>query len=232
MIDYKYAYLIGDLFVGLFWLGLYIARKDLHKELWVTSVVFGLCGPLTAVLFLRDYWRPQLFLGPSIGIEDFLFGFFIGGIAGVFYKELFHKHLSRRHDRSHRWIWFVPSFVILGVTILSVTILYFDINSVYASIFMFGIVTLIILFYRHDLLLESVTSGLLVSLLMALFYVVFLKIFPELFSRWWLLSNLSGLFIFQIPVEELWWAFSFGIMVGPLYEFFSGRKLVNNKRVT
>lgn len=225
MLDYQYSYLLLDLILGLFWIFLFLRRKDLRRELYLTSFVWGICGPIAEIIYLRDYWHPQLIFGQKIKLEDFLFGFFIGGIASVLYKELFHKHLSKNHDHSRHWSWFAPSFVAIGITLLSIFVLIFQINSIYASIFMFGILTLIIIFYRHDLLLESLASGIGMVLVTLFLYIVLLKLFPELFVRLWLLKNLTGVFIFGIPVEELWWAFFFGLFAGPLYEFFEGLRL-------
>lgn len=75
-LDYRFAYLVGDLLIGLPWLALYIYRGDLRRKMLLLSCIFGLFGPLSEVFYLRDYWHPQLFSGWPIGLEDFLFGFF------------------------------------------------------------------------------------------------------------------------------------------------------------
>ena len=86
MYSYSYAYLIGDLLLGFFWLFLYLFRKDLRHELLITSFVFGVCGPISEIIYLRDYWKPELLFGNSIGIEDFLFGFFMVSCPIVAHK--------------------------------------------------------------------------------------------------------------------------------------------------
>ncbi len=224
MFSYTYAYLIGDLLLGSFWLFLYFYRKDLRHELLVTSFVFGVCGPISQIIYLRDYWRPDLLFGNSIGIEDFLFGFFIGGIACVVYKEIFHKFFSKRKDKSHNWMWFVPASVVVAILILG-SLISLGVNSIYASIFLFGIISLFILFYRTDLTAEALGGGVSMLILIILFYTLFIKMFPDVFNRWWMLQNLTGLFVFKIPIEELWWAFAFGTMVGPFYDFITGRRI-------
>lgn len=222
MISYQFAYLIGDLMLGLVWLFLFIYRKDLRREQLITSVIFGICGLLSQILYLRDYWHPQILFGLQIGLEDFLFGFFIGGIATTIYKEIFHKFFYKKPNKSHHWIWFAPSFVLIGLAVLTFFILGLGINSIYSSLFMFGVLAFIILCLRKDLVLEAFASGISIMAIMTIFYILFLRIFPQIFERWWMLHNLSGLFLFNIPVEELWWSFAFGMMAGPMYEFFKG----------
>lgn len=223
MLSYTYAYLIGDLLLGFFWLFLYLFRKDLRHELLITSFVFGVCGPLSEIIYLRDYWKPELLFGNSIGVEDFLFGFFIGGIACVLYKEIFHKFFLKRKDK-HNWLWFVPASVVISIVILG-GLITLGVNSIYASIFLFGIISLFIIFYRTDLTAEALGGGVSMLILIILFYSLFIQIFPDVFNRWWMLKNLTGVFIFDIPVEELWWAFAFGTMAGPFYDLVRGNRL-------
>ncbi len=118
MASYRYAYLSGVLLVLLpLWLFLFFHRKDLRYEILKVSLVIGIGGPLSELLYMRDYWRPETFIGWPIGIEDFLFGFFIGGIACSIYEELFGKHYSKRLNRKHHWrLFIIPVllFIVFG----------------------------------------------------------------------------------------------------------------------
>ncbi len=225
MFSYQYAYLFGNLLV-LFplWLFLFIHRKDLRKEILIVSLLIGIGGPLSELWYLRDYWRPETFTGWSIGIEDFLFGFFIGGIASSIYEELFDKRHSKRINRKHHWSWFIIPVVALLVFVLNLLTFVFGVNSIYASIFVFIALALLILYFRHDLLAESLVSGLLVGAMMFFGYLIFLTIFPQAIYRWWILQNISGILILGVPLEELLWAFGWGMVGGPMYEFFAGLK--------
>ncbi len=84
------------------------------------------------------------------------------------------------------------------------------------------------LFFRSDLWLDSLLSGFLTGTIMFFGYLIFLKLFPGIIQKWWLIKNVSGVFIANIPIEELFWGFGLGMMVGPLYEFFKGIKLMNS----
>lgn len=228
MFSYHYAYLIGNLLI-LFpiWLFLFVYRKDLRKEILIISLIAGIAGPISELWYLKDYWRPEIFTGWPVGIEDFIFGFCIGGISAVIYEEIFGKHFSNRANRKHHWSWFVVPVIALFTIIFNALFFIFKINSIYVSIISFLLIALVIIYFRKDLFWDSLMSGLLTGLLMFLSYLVFLTIFPLAIHKWWMLQNISGVLILGIPLEELLWAFSWGLVGGPVYEFFRGLKFRN-----
>lgn len=222
--NYQYAYLLGTVFL-LFpvWFLLFLFRKDLRKEMLIVSGIGGCAGPISQLWYVQDYWKPQTVTGTTVGIEDFLFGFLIAGISAVLYEELFGKHFAKRTDRRHHWSMFaVP---LLGVFLFSFNVLFFlGINSIYASIGGFLVVSGVFLFYRKDLLIDMLVSGFLVGALMFLAYLLYLFVYPDAIHHWWELQNISGVFVYGIPIEELLWAFGWGMVGGPTYEFFRGLK--------
>ena len=223
MFTYQFAYLIGNLLI-LFpiWLLLFVRRKDLHKEMFIVSLLVGIVGPISELWYLKDYWRPETFMGWPIGIEDFLFGFFIGGISSVIYEELIGKKHSNRLNRTHHWSLFLIPVVGILLFVFNVLFFYFQINSIYASIITFFLLALIILYFRRDLIIDSLMSGFLTGFVMLGSYLIFLSLFPEAIQRWWLLDNISRILVYGIPIEELMWAFGWGMIGGPAYEFFTG----------
>lgn len=57
------------------------------------SIAGAIVGPISEILFVKDYWHPQSILSIQIGsfpllIEDLLFGFAILGIGGVIFEVL------------------------------------------------------------------------------------------------------------------------------------------------
>lgn len=177
--------------------------------------------------FINDYWRPELFNGWRVGLEDFLFMFVMGGIAGVIYEELFGKNYSKRHHRHH------PKFMIACAVIVflwfSLSHLLLRWNTMYSAIAGLLLGSILILTVRHDLIKISLMSGLLTGLIFALMYFILLYFFPGLIQKYWLLHNLSGIFILGIPIEELGWAFSWGMVAGPAYECTVGLMLRRNR---
>jgi len=225
MFPYKYAYLVGNLLLSLpIWLFLFIRRRDLRREMLIVSLITGIAGPISELWYLKDYWRPELFTGWPIGIEDFIFGFCVGGISSVIYEEFFGRHYSNRLNREYHWHWFLIPMIALFIFVFNTLFYVFKINSIYVSVITFLVLALIITYFRRDLVVDSLMSGILTGLAMFLSYLVFLSIFPEAVHKWWLLNNISGIFIHGIPIEELMWAFGWGMVGGPVYEFFAGLK--------
>lgn len=222
MLDYQYAYLIGDLIIGLpLWSVLFFGRKDLRREMLIVSLLIGIAGPVSEYWYTQDYWQPQTFTGTVAGLEDFLFGFFVGGIASAIYEGAFGRRFAKRKDRSHHWSWFLLPMVALLIFSLNLLVS-IGLNSIYASVITFIGAAGVMVYYRRDLLVDSLMSGLLVGAIMFLGYLVFLSIFPQAVHRWWFLNNISGILVAGIPIEELMWAFGWGMFAGPVYEFFAG----------
>jgi len=195
-------------------------RRDLRKEMLTMSFVVAPMGPLSEFFYLRDYWQPELFNGWSIGIEDLIFGFTIGGIAAVIYEVFFGKKYMKRHLPAHpKWMFRVAVF---GITWMIIGSFVLGFNSIYVSILGFLIIAISIIFYRHDLLKDALFSGLLVGSLMFIFYFASGYFFNGIIQKWWLLKNISGIIIFGAPLEELMWGFGWGFVAGPAYEFVNG----------
>jgi hypothetical protein len=221
-IDFQYAYLVGNIFFAIIWLVLFFYRKDLRKKILIMSVIIGAIGPFAEIFYLRDYWQPQTFNGWAVGIEDVLFGFFIGGIAGVIYEEIFGKKYTRRHLPDHT-TWMFLSFIFL-FALMYIGTIWLGVNSIYISVFGFFAVGVIPIILRHDLLKDAFASAFLMGLLMLVFYSVFTFFFDGIIQKWWLLHNISGIIILEAPLEELLWGFGWGFVAGPAYEFINGLK--------
>ena len=118
--NFQYAYLIGNFLIGFpLWLFLFIHRKDLRKEILISSLLIGILAPLWSPWFIKDYWHPESLNFWRLGAGDFFYGFFFGGIANVIYEEIFGRHYAKRKDRKHHWSWFILPFAALGVLVFT-----------------------------------------------------------------------------------------------------------------
>ncbi|MCK4649850.1 hypothetical protein KAT36_01325 [Candidatus Pacearchaeota archaeon] len=224
MLNYQYSYLIG---VGIFfiiWLALFLYRKKFRKEMLTMSIIIAPLGPISQLFYLRDYWNPIYLLTIfNIGIEDILFSFLIGGIASVIYEEFFIKKFKRTKKESGNNVIILA---IIGMVFFIVLNLIFKINSIYASSIGFLIIASVILFKRKDLIKNAIVSGILVTFIMFIFYSIYTTIFPNIIQDWWQLEKISRILILGIPIEELLWGFTWGFLAGPLYEFWQGKREV------
>ena len=186
------------------------------------SLIFAPLGPLSEIFYFRDYWHPSyLFSFFGVGIEDLLFSFFIGGIGSVIYKSFTRKQKVKKEKPNK-----VLYLGLIGLFLLIMLTFVFKINSIYSSSIVFLIIGIYFISKRPDLLKNAIGNGILVALLMLIFYIVFIKIYPNIIIDWWKLENITGLLILKAPVEEVIWGFSLGFLTGPFYYFWKGFKQI------
>ena len=135
--DYRFFYFSLSTIWLLVWSLLFWMRKDIRKEMLTISLLFGIGGIISEFSYIRDWWRPFTLTRTLIGVEDFIFGFAVGGICSVLYEEIYHKRLRRvphNPKRDNRYIF--STFLILwfGSNLF--------LNTFYSSVITIGISTL------------------------------------------------------------------------------------------
>lgn len=220
---YKEAYLVGGLILGLVWLLFFFARRDLRREVLSLSILAGIMGPVSEHFYRQDYWQPQYWFPASLRIEDFLAGFFLGGISAVGYEVVWRK----KHE-CVCWLstnWILPVAAFLGLTLMIFLFHGVGLNSIYSSILSFLAVAAVILFFRRDLISAALGSGIVLAGAMLVFYIIYQGLYSGIISAWWRLENISGILVLGVPAEELAWGFSWGMVGGSLYEFAAKAKI-------
>ncbi len=184
-------------------------------------------GPLSEILYLRDYWHPISAFPIKIGpvhtvVEDLLFAFAFSGIVATLY-QLF----ARKELKSNPALGGGMRLACASVAVASLLLVWFGINSIYATSIGFLVGTIWMVSRRPDLLKPAIASGILVGLgyfgCLGVFYGLVANI-EELSKLYWKLDGTSlDIRFVGIPITELIWAFSFGTLFGPLYAF--GRRM-------
>ena len=112
----QYAYLIGAGILGLFWLLIFVRRKDLRKELTFGGLL-GIPFGMTEFFYIPEYWNPpsvfNLIDKIGFGIESVLFGFFVGGIAASLFEFLEKKRLVSIHKHQNNEDHYVPYLLLI-----------------------------------------------------------------------------------------------------------------------
>lgn len=193
-------------------------------------------GPLSELFYFHDYWRPEsifpILVGPlPIYIEDLLWGFFAaGGIASVIYEVVFRKALRKKKQRINTTVSFsltacISTAIFLGLFLIGVP-------SIFASSIAFLIFALFIFHARRDLFLDALYSGFLFSGVMFISYLIVFNVVANtdaiLRQGWLLQGSVFDIRILGIPLTELIWGFSWGMMVGPLYEYWKRKRVIKN----
>ncbi|HYD93601.1 MAG TPA: lycopene cyclase domain-containing protein [Candidatus Paceibacterota bacterium] len=222
----SYTYLLGGLIFLPWWLVLFFWNRTLRDEMLIMSFLIGMLAPLWAPFFF-DYWSP-IYLVPievwsiQLGsVEDFIYGFLIGGIASVIYELAFPRKILKLRDKRHHWKWFVIPLIVIAAFSFH-GLLWVGWNSIYASFIMFLALAVFMCWFRHDLIFNAAVTGLLVLGITFVGYLVWLALFPTLIQEWWHMEQISGSLLYGIPLEELAWAFTLGLVGGPFYEFIMG----------
>lgn len=214
------------------WLLVFTFRPRVRKEMfWVSlfTMPFGLTEPL----FIPRYWNPpslfNLAATTHFDVESLIFCFASGGIASVMYEAVFHvqhQKLTGQKLASERRLLHklaiiapVPIFIVLDFST--------SMNPIYSlSIAMFtaAIITLV---FRPDLAKKVSISGLMFVSLYIVFFLCLTLVSPQFIDAW-NLSALTGIMIFNVPVEELIFAFTFGMLWSSFYEHILGYRLLSN----
>lgn len=198
---YAYAYLIGCGILAIFWFIVYSARRDLRQEMLWASFAGMPFGVLDYFLVPR-YWHPDSLFGFidkfGMGIESFLFLFFMSGLCSVVYEFVFRKKIKKTNGhRSHILALVAPIAVFFAFA------LFFPGEVIYVFIATGIAGTFFITLARRDLLPKAIFSGMLFAVLYGFIFFLVVRIFPELVPSFYNLENIAGVFILGVPLEEV-----------------------------
>lgn len=230
----QYAWLILSLMLLFVWLVIFSFLKSVEsrKEMLIVSSWTSLLG-LTEPLFVPEYWNPpslfDLALKTGFDIESLIFAFAVGGIGAVMYEAIFRsKHIKisalEQHSQHHRFHYLVLASAPLAFVVLLITT---NFNPIYSAIIALVIGFLTSWYCRPDLVKKMIVSGLLFAIIYFIAFSLLNLFFPGYTKAVWNLSALSGIIALGVPVEELLWAFTFGLYWSNVYEHLGWYKLKN-----
>ncbi len=222
----QYHYLLWALAFLALWFILFLYRKDTRTELSFVSFLFGLGGLASQRVYVTDWWQPITLTRTSIGIEDFIIGFAIGGIAAVIYEDLYHKRL-RRYALKHSPPIGPGFFLLLFPLIFLCLFFLLNVSSFYATVIALVGCTGYMLATRRDLIADSFFSGICMMTLGVGAYLLILWLNPSFIRDYWYLPNewYAALW-WGVPIGEYLWYFLVGAYIGPLYEYLKHFRLV------
>lgn len=232
--DTQYVWLIWSLLILAIWLVVLFLNKRLRKEMLWASIGTAPLG-LTEPLFVPSYWNPpslfNLAQRTGFDIESIIFSFSVGGLAAVLYESIFkvrHTVMTKeeRHHRRHRLHLLALSSPIVIFIILATATNWNHIYCTIVAMFFGGIAALLC---RPDLKKKIWIGGLL---FLGLYFIIFLNlviVFPSYVRNVWNLSHISGILILGIPLEELLFAFTLGMLWSSFYEHIYWYKLTGEE---
>lgn len=222
--DYIYGYLTAQLFFGAIWLFMYLKRSDLRREMFFASFL-GLPFGAIDYFLVPNYWNPpsifNLMQTYGIGIESFLFSFFISGIVSVLYEFTNGKKLQKN---SAKKISILP-YAIFIITFFVLQI-FLPLTAIYNLSISLAIGAIVIIFTRKDLIDQVLFGGVFFTLMYFFLFVILNNIFPGYVDSFFIRSNLTILNIFGVPFQELLFAFCGGACWSALFEYIKGYRIV------
>jgi len=223
----QYVWLIWSSLLLLPWVVLFIVFKE-HRRAMLWASVFTTPFGLTEPIFVPRYWSPpslfDLARRTGFDFESLIFCFGIGGVAAVLYNVIAGTRLepmavAARHDPHHRFHRLAISAPFLSFPLL----FFFSWNPIYPAIAAMFVGALANIACRPDLKSTTWIGG----VLFLGYYAAFLQgldwLSPGYIARVWNFSELSGLRIAGMPIEELLFAIAFGMYWSGVYEHFTWR---------
>jgi hypothetical protein len=209
------------------WLLLYFTFPAHRNAIWWTSV-FTMPFGLTEPLFVPEYWSPPSLFGLALktgfDIESLIFCFGIGGVGAVLYNVSTRSILTvappgERRSRRHRY-----HTLALATPVVLFLLLYFlPWNPIYPAILALTGGAIATFLCRPDLIKKTWIGGLLFLLYYSILLTGLEWSAPGYIERTWNLTALSGVFVFDWPLEELLFALSFGFYWSGVYEHVTWR---------
>lgn len=229
MISYQYTYLIGDLIILSIWVSLFLWRKDIRKEMLVISAIFGFVGLIAESIYILDWWKPLTITNTPVGMEDFLFGFGVGGIVSVVYTIIFKKRvkIKKINKKINKNLITLP---LMGILLFLGSFFILRINTFYSSAITSIVLALIIWIKRKDLIVNSLATGIISALGAIPIFILLELISPGWVEAIWNFTNISKVIILTTPLDDILWCFFMGLFIGPLYEYWKEGKLINLKK--
>jgi hypothetical protein len=232
---YHYVWLVWSSAFLLPWIVLYALFPQHRVSMRWASLLMAPFG-LTEPFFVPEYWNPpslfELAQRTGFDIESIIFSFSIGGIAAVLYNIILHKRTevlgpAERHRSRHRWHRFA-----LAAPFVLFPILYFlPWNPIYAGIAAMVLGAIAAVSCRPDLTSNTLLGGILFLGLYSVFLLGLNWSAPGYVEQVWNLKALSGVVIHGVPIEELMFGFSFGLVWTGIYEHMTWKRSVTAEPV-
>lgn len=227
---YEYSYFTLALLLLILWFALFFWRPDLRSKMFFMSLPLGIFGTFLELIYRADWWASPSIFGFPVNPESFLYGFSLAGIAAVLYEEVFKKRIKPRklsrseNSRKHVNFWILSVCFATGHLLLFYGLHF---NSLASTLVMFGGALAVVWIRRPDLIVDSVASGILLVFVSALVYGLVNFITPGWIDALWYFHFFPDkVAILGYPLEEVFFYFFFGAVVGPFYEFWEEAKVV------
>jgi hypothetical protein len=224
---YHYVWLLWSSAFLFPWTALWLWAGRHRTMMWRTSlatVPFGLTEPL----FVPRYWNPpslfELAHKTGFDIESLIFCFAIGGVGAALYNTVTRRYLVPLRAAEHEHTRHPWHRIALLTPIVTFLLLYWlPWNPIYPGIAAMTLGAIAAAACRPDLIPNSFIGGLLFFAYYGVFMLALLWSAPGYIEQVWNLSDLTGIRLAGIPLEEMLFGFAFGMYWSGVYEHITWR---------
>jgi hypothetical protein len=229
MIPLQYVWLAWASAFLIPWAVVFYVCPHHRQTMWKVSLATAPFG-LTEPLFVPEYWNPptlfDLAQRTGFDLESLIFSFGIGGVSSVLYSVLTHRNDIPVLETEKRQPLHRHHYKALASPFIAFLLLYFlPRNPIYASIAAMVVGAIATILCRPDLKTKTWVGGVLFLAYYFVFFLVLEASSPGYVQQVWNLPDISGILLLGIPLEELLFAFAFGIYWSGVYEHLMWRKI-------
>lgn len=212
----RLTYLVGDLALLAVWSVFWLRMRGRRTEMLSVGVLTTVLALPFAPWLLQQWWDPVTLTGTPIGVEDVLFLFFWGGIAaGADDFVLGPPRVQGEGDRRR----ILPPLVLFFLPFIGLQVVGVHMWVAWTVATLAGAGG--VLGQRPDLWRRSLASG-AVCVLVGVLWFAALHLHDPAFIGWYHMDRLTGVVVLHGPVEDYVWAFTSGLIIGPLWPLLTG----------
>lgn len=212
----RFTYLVGDLALLVVWSVFWLRMRGRRREMLSVGLLATVLALPFAPWLLQQWWRPVTMTGTPIGVEDILFLFLWGGITAGADDFLLGPP---REDGRTRWRRILPVFALFFVPFIGLQLVDVHMWVAWTAATLMG--TVGILARRPALWRRALASG-AVCVVVGVVWFVTLHVHDPAFIEWYHMDRLTGFIVLYGPIEDYVWAFTSGLLIGPLWPFLTG----------
>lgn len=230
-IPFQYLYLLGSLYFLAVWFVLFLIMPTYRRGMVALGLVFMGIGVVAEYLWwTRDWWHPATMTGTLVGLEDLIMSFTHIAIPALLYKLFFRRDASGRFDFSLKMIRLgvkrlIPLFLVSFVP-TAILFYVFGLHSFVSTVIGMFLAGVYILARRKDLLGAALWSALLMVLIALPIYWIGLVVAPDAIDAFWNFSQITGIRLLGIPLEDIVWYALLGFFMGGIFEYLFDFRLV------
>lgn len=209
----------------LIWVLFFLKKRDVRKEMLTIGILSLFLLPIS--IGVKQFGTSEVITTlPLFTLADAIFTFSVAGIAASIYHVLLGKHYEKALSKQKRTtkketvsaqLWFLRIFLaFLSYVWIAILLgLFFDLRMPVALFLSALILSVYLVSHRHDLLKDSLLSGLLTTFAVFTSATVAGLFFAPIETG----AIISSSTLLGVHTDLLLWSAALGLAIGPLYEF-------------